>query len=106
MKGFSGSWMRTFTMRGSPVADAPDASVRDEAPWLPSQFAWNRCRAQLMLFTSIGAGTCGAHAGMFLKIRSPAVFASVTASVMPGTSDGCPFAVENPVKRGLLGLSF
>ena len=40
MKGFSGSWMRTFTMRGSPVAEAPDASVRDDAPWLPSQFAW------------------------------------------------------------------
>jgi hypothetical protein len=31
--------MRTFTIRGSPVADAPEASVREEAHWLPSQFA-------------------------------------------------------------------
>ena len=45
--------MRTLTMRGSPVADAPDASVRDDAPWFPSQLAWNRSTAQLTLLTSM-----------------------------------------------------
>ena len=45
---------------------------------------------------SIGAGTGGAHAEMFLKIRSPAALASVTDSVMPGMSAGRPFAFENP----------
>ena len=53
----------------------------------------------------MGAGTGGAHAEMFLKIRSPATFASVTGSVMPGTSAGKPFAFENPEKIGLFGLS-
>src|SRR6185436_3825738 len=86
MSGFSGSWMRTLTMRGSPVADAPDASVRDEAPWLPSQLAWKRWTAQFTLLTSIGAGTGGAHAGMLAKMRSPAALGSVTAAVMPGVS--------------------
>ena len=54
---------------------------------------------------SIGAGTGGAHAGMFLKMRSAAAFESVTAAVMPGTSAGMPLAVEKPVKIGLCGLS-
>ena len=49
--------------------------------------------------------TGGAHAGMFLKIRSAAAFASVTASVMPVISAGRPLAFEKPVKIGLCGLS-
>ena len=92
-------------MRGSPVADAPEASVRDDAPWLPSQLAWKRLVAQFTLLTSIGAGTGGAHAAMFLKIRSLAAFGSVRVSVIPGISDGRPLALENPVKIGLFGLS-
>src|SRR6185436_4825112 len=97
--------MRTLTMRGSPVADAPDASVRDDAPWFPSQLAWNRSTAQLTLLTSTGAGTGGAQAGMFFTMRSPAAFGSVTGSVKPGVSTGIPFAFEKPVKSGLFGLS-
>ena len=96
MNGLSGSWMRTFTMRGSPVADAPEASVRDDAPWLPSQLAWKRSVAQLTLLMSIGAGTGGAHAGMFLKIRFAAASGSVTRSVIPGTSAGRPLALLKP----------
>src|SRR5262245_4061465 len=92
-------------MRGSPVAEAPDASVRDDAPWLPSQLAWYRATAQLTLLMSTGAGTGGAHAATFLNTRSAAAFASVTASVMPGVSAGRPLAFEKPVKNGLFGLS-
>ncbi|MGE0443832.1 MAG: hypothetical protein AB7P99_01285 [Vicinamibacterales bacterium] len=97
--------MRTLTIRGSPVADAPEASVRDDAPWLPSQLAWKRSTAKFTLLTSIGAGTGGAHAARLRRMRSPAAFGSVTASVMPGTSAGSPFALEKPVKIGLYGLS-
>jgi len=61
--------------------------------------------AQLTLLTSMGAGTGGAHAEMFLKILSPAAFASVTGAVMPAMSTGRPFAFENPEKIGLFGLS-
>src|SRR6185295_6340544 len=103
MNGLSGSWIRTLTMRGSPVAEAPDASVREDAPWFPSQFAWYRCVAQLTLFTSTGAGTVGAHAEMFLKMRSAASLGSVTASVIPVVSAGKPFAFANPAKIGLFG---
>ena len=99
MKELSGSSMRTLTMRGSPVADAPEGRMRDEAPWLPSQLAGNRSVAQLTLLISMGAGTGGAHAEMFLKSRSPAAFASVTRSVRPGVSTGNPFAFENPEKK-------
>ena len=38
-------------------------------------------------------------------MRSPATLGSVTAAVIPGVSAGKPFAVENPVKIGLFGLS-
>jgi hypothetical protein len=55
--------------------------------------------------TSIGAGTGGAHAEMFLKIRSAAMRESGTGSVNPWTSAGRPFAFEKPTKIGLFGLS-
>jgi hypothetical protein len=54
---------------------------------------------------STGAGTAGAHAGMFLNRRSPAALASVMRSIRPGISAGKPFALVNPEKIGFDGLS-
>jgi hypothetical protein len=45
----------------------------------------------------MGAGTGGAHAGMFWKIRAPASWAVATGPDMPGTSSARPFAFEKPL---------